>query len=85
MSNRWRQGLYNKIYEKQEKIKEKQKITHRDIIRQEKLEKIEEELDDKPLINDAEFERLETRIEQITVEKEDEKKEKELSRKALRG
>lgn len=68
MSNRWRQALYRKLDEKQNKIEEKEEITHSDVMAKEDIEGIRESLDDTPLLRDEEFERFEQKIEDINTE-----------------
>lgn len=65
MSNRWRQGLFNRINEKQEEINGKKELDHKDLMRVEELDNIREELVDKPILNDAEFELFESKIEAV--------------------
>jgi len=68
MSNRWRQALYRKLDEKQNKIEEKQELTHSDVMAKEDIKGIRESLDDTPLLRDEEFERFEQKIEDINTE-----------------
>lgn len=72
MSNRWNQSLHRKINEKRENLKQKQhreEINHKIVQQVEELNRIQEQLEETPLLDsDEEFERFERRIESVEVE-----------------
>lgn len=71
MTNRWNQALHNKINEKRNKLENqeyREELTHDIVIKKEKLDELQEELEGTPLLNsEEEFERIERRIESIEV------------------
>lgn len=67
MSNRWRRGLQNKVYDKKNQLEQKEELSYRDLLAKEELEEIEEELNDLPVMDEDTFEEIETRIEEIKV------------------
>lgn len=73
MSNRWRQGLYNQINQKEEKLEEqREELTQEDLLQVERaynrLEEIREDLEETPVMSDNLFEEFESRIEEVTTE-----------------
>jgi len=74
MSNRWNQALHNKINQKREKLEQqehREELNHEIVMRKEKLDELQEELEDTPLLNsDEEFEEFERKIENINTEVE---------------
>lgn len=67
VSNRFNRSLHNKLNEKLSKIREKQEISHREVIKKEKLENIQEDLEETPLMRNEEFEEFERKIEDINI------------------
>lgn len=65
MSNRWRRGLQNKVYNKKNRLEEKDELTYQEMLAKEKLEEIEEELNELPVMNEDTFEEIENRIEEV--------------------
>jgi len=74
MTNRWRQSLYNEINRKKSELEEqehREELNHEIVLKKERLEEIEEELEDTPLLNsEEEFENFERKIENISTEVE---------------
>jgi len=74
MTNRWKRGLQTQINQKKEELQEKrieEEINHEVVLRIERLEQIERELEDTPLLNaEEEFENFERKIENISTEVE---------------
>lgn len=74
MTNRWKRGLQTQINQKKEKLQEKrieEEINHEVVMRIERLEQIERELEETPLLNsEEEFENFERKIENISTEVE---------------
>jgi len=72
MSNRWNQALHNKINKKKNQLEEqehREELNHEIVMKKEKLEELEEELEGTPLLNsEQEFERLEREIESVNTE-----------------
>lgn len=72
MTNRWNQALHNKINKKRNELEEqehREELNHEIVMRKEKLDEIQEELEDTPLLNsDEEFEEFERKIEDINTE-----------------
>jgi len=72
MTNRWKRGLQTQINQKKEKLQEKrieEEINHEVVLRIERLEQIERELEETPLLNsEEEFENFERKIENINTE-----------------
>lgn len=67
MSNRWNRTLHRRINQKQNQIEQKEQLKHSDWIKKEKLDEIQEELEETPLMRDEEFEKFERQIESINV------------------
>jgi len=72
MTNRWRQSLYRQINKKKNQLEEKQhreELNHETVMKKERLEELEEELAETPLLNsEAEFEEFERKIEAVNTE-----------------
>lgn len=72
MVNRWNQALHNKINQKREELEQNQhreELTHEIVLKKNRLDEIQEELEDTPLLNsEEEFEEFERKIENIEVE-----------------
>jgi len=74
MSNRWNQALHNKINQKKSELEQQQhreELNHEIVMKKEKLDEIQEEIEDTPLLNsEEEFEELERKIEAVNTEEE---------------
>lgn len=75
MTNRWRQSLYRQINEKKENLQEqrvREELDHEIVMRIERLEQIERELEEAPLLNsEEEFENFQRKIEAVRDEVEE--------------
>jgi len=74
MTNRWNQALHNKINQKREKLENqehREELNHEIVRKTERLDEIQEKIEDTPLLNSAEeFEELERKIEAVNTEEE---------------
>lgn len=74
MTNRWRQSLYRQINQKKENLQKqriREELDHEVVMRIERLEQIERELHETPLLNnEEEFENFERKIEAVNDEVE---------------
>jgi len=74
MSNRWNQALHNKINQKRNELENqehREELNHEIVRKTERLDEIQEELEDTPLLNsEEEFEEFERKIEAVDDEVE---------------
>ena len=74
MTNRWNQALHNKINQKRNELENqehREELNHEIVRKTERLDEIQEELEDTPLLNsEEEFEELERKIEAVNTEEE---------------
>jgi len=72
MSSRWNRALHNKINQKRNELEEqehREELNHEIVLKQEKLDEIQEKLEGTPLLNsEEEFEELEREIEAVNTE-----------------
>lgn len=69
MTNRWNQALHNQINKKKSELEEHEELNHEVVMKEERLDEIQEELEGTPLLNsDEEFEEFERKIEDINTE-----------------
>ena len=72
MTNRWNQALHNQINKKKSELEEqehREELNHEIVLKKERLDEIQDDLEGTPLLNsEEEFEEIERKIENINTE-----------------